>query len=145
MKRELDKLTSGTDLAVSASVFASRSSDSSRTDESRSVIFTTLLETVAVDRRESLLPLKMELEVEVNVEWLEVTVVASGMEVCGCVETVVERQACTGDMETTEKSVSICEGILQMGWWAARMNSSRSFSFRRLAISFCRLDFSSSN
>ncbi len=48
-------------------------------------------------------------------------------------------------METTEKSVSSSEGILQMGWWAARMNSSLSFSFRRLAISFCRLDFSSSS
>lgn len=83
MKRELDKLTSGTDLAVAASVFASRSSDSSRTDESRSVIFTTLLETVAVDSREPLLPLKMELEVGVNADWLEATVVASGMEDCG--------------------------------------------------------------
>lgn len=143
-------MTSGTDLAVSASVFASRSRDSSRTEESRSVNFTRLLEMLAVDRIEVLLLLvlllqKIELEVEVKVGWLEVTVDASGMVVCGCEHTVVERQAWAGDMETTEKSVSSSEGILHIGWWAARMNSSRSFSFKRLAISFCRLDFSSSS
>lgn len=143
-------MTSGTDLAVSASVFASRSRDSSRTEESRSVNFTRLLEMLVVERIEvpllllALLPQKIELEVEVKVGWLEVTVDASGMVVCGC-EHTVERQAWAGDMETTEKSVSSSEGILQIGWWAARMNSSRSFSFKRLAISFCRLDFSSSS
>lgn len=144
-------MTSGTDLAVSASVFASRSRDSSRTEESRSVNFTRLLEMLAVERIEvlllqllALLVQKIELEVEVKVGWLEATVDASGMVVCGC-EHTVERQAWAGDMETTEKSVSSSEGILQIGWWAARMNSSRSFSFKRLAISFCRLDFSSSS
>lgn len=106
---------------------------------------------LAVDRIEvpllllALLLQKIELEVEVKVGWLEVTVAASGMVVCGCEHTVVERQEWAGDMETTEKSVSSSEGILQIGWWAARMNSSRSFSFKRLAISFCRLDFSSSS
>lgn len=60
-------------------------------------------------------------------------------------DTLVERQGWEGEMETTEKSESSSEGILQMGWWAARMNSSLSFSFRRLAISFCKLDFSSSS
>lgn len=138
---ELDRSTSGTDRAVSISVFVSRSRDSSRTEASRSVILTVLLEMVAVDRIEPLLLLeKIELEVEVKVGWLEAIVV-----VCGCEDTPVERQGWAEDIETTEKSVSRSEGILQMGWWAARMNSSLSFSFRRLAISFCRLDFSSSS
>lgn len=138
---ELDRSTSGTDRAVSISVFASRSRDSSRTEASRSVIFTVLSEMVAVDRIEPLLLLeKIELEVEVKVGWLEAIVV-----VCVCEDTPVERQGWAEDMEITEKSVSRSEGILQMGWWAARMNSSLSFSFRRLAISFCRLDFSSSS
>lgn len=57
----------------------------------------------------------------------------------------MERQEWTGEMDVRLKSESSSEGILQMGWWAARMNSSLSFSFRRLAMSFCRLDFSSSS
>lgn len=118
-----------------------RSRDSSRTEESRSVIFTKLSETVAVDKEgpQLLLLEKMELEAAVKVGRLEATVV------CGWEATLVARQGWAGDKETTEKSESRSEGILQMGWWAARMNSSRSFSFRRLAISFCRLDFSSSS
>lgn len=135
----MDRSTSGTDRAVSISVFVSRSRDSSRTEESRSVILTVLLEMVAVEKME----LEVEVEVEVKVGWLEVIVDAWGMVVCGWVDTPVVRQA--GDIEMTEKSESSSEGILQMGWWAARMNSSLSFSFRRLAISFCRLDFSSSS
>lgn len=141
---ELDRSTSGTDRAVSISVFASRSRDSSRTEASRSVILTVLLEMVAVERTELLLE-KIELEGEVKVGWLVVMADASGMVVCGWEDTSVERQEWTGEMEATEKSVSSSAGILQMGWWAARMNSSLSFSFRRLAISFCRLDFSSSS
>lgn len=109
-----------------------------------------LSEMVAVGRAEPLLLLllmleKMELEVVVKVGWLEAMVDTTGMVVCGWEDTLVERQGWAGEMETTEKSESSSEGILQMGWWAARMNSSRSFSFRRLAISFCRLDFSSSS
>lgn len=109
-----------------------------------------LSETVAVVRAEPLLLLllmleKIELEVVVKVGWLEAMVDTTGMVVCGWEDTLVERQGWAGEMETTEKSESSSEGILQMGWWAARMNSSRSFSFRRLAISFCRLDFSSSS
>lgn len=148
MYRELDKSISGTDRAVSISVFVSRSRDSSRTEASRSVILTVLLEIVAVERMELLLLLlleKIELEVEVKVGWLEVIVDPSGMVVCGWEDSLVDRQGWAGEMETTEKSESSSEGILQMGWWAARMNSSLSFSFRRLAISFCRLDFSSSS
>lgn len=141
----MDRSTSGTDRAVSISVFASRSRDSSRTEESRSVILTVLSETVVVERMELLLLEKIELEVEVKVGWLEVMVDAWGMVVCGWEDASVGRQERTGEMETTGKSVSSSEGILQMGWWAARMNSSLSFSFRRLAISFCRLDFSSSS
>lgn len=101
---------------------------------------------VAVDRIELLLLEKMELDVEVKVGRLEAMVDTAGMVVvCGFEDTLVDRQAWVGDVETTEKSVSSFEGILQMGWWAARMNSSLSFSFRRLAISFWRLDFSSSS
>lgn len=117
-----------------------RSRDSSRTEESRSVIFTKLSETVAVDKVGPLMLLeKMELETAVTVDLLEATLV------CGWEDTLVARQGWAGDKDTTEKSESRSEGILQMGWWAARMNSSRSFSFRRLAISFCRPDFSSSS
>lgn len=119
-----------------------RSRDSSRTEESRSVIFTKLSETVVVDKAGPLLLLlleKMELETAVKVDLLEATLV------CGWEDTLVARQGWAGDKDTTEKSESRSEGILQMGWWAARMNSSRSFSFRRLAISFCRPDFSSSS
>lgn len=50
----------------------------------------------------------------------------------------------TGETQGSVKDESICDGILQMGRCAARMNSRRSFSFRRLAMSFCRADFSSS-
>lgn len=56
----------------------------------------------------------------------------------------MEWQEWVGEREVRGKSVPSSEGILQMGWWAARMNSSLSFSFSRLAISFCRLDFWSS-
>lgn len=95
-----------------------------------------------VDKEAPLLLLlleKMELEAAVKVGRLE------AMVVCGWEDTLVARQGWAGDKETTEKSESRSEGILQMGWWAARMNSSRSFSFRRLAMSFCRPDFSSSS
>lgn len=99
-----------------------------------------------VDRIELPLLEKIELEVEVKVGRLEAMVDTAGMVVgCGFEDTLVDRQAWVGDVETTEKSVSSSEGILQMGWWAAKMNSSLSFSFRRLAISFWRLDFSSSS
>ncbi len=74
----MDRSTSGTDRAVSISVFASRSRDSSRTEASRSVILTVLLEMVVVERTGLLLE-KMELEAEVKVGWLEVTVDTSGM------------------------------------------------------------------
>lgn len=112
-----------------------RSRDSSRTDESRSLIFTKPSETVAVDKAGPA-PLleKMELEEALKVDLLEVTVVR------GCEETLA-----AGDRHTTEKSEFRSEGILQIGWWAARMNSRRSFSLRRLAMSFCRPDFSSSS
>lgn len=50
-----------------------------------------------------------------------------------------------GETEGSVKDESIWDGILQMGECAARMNSRRSFSFRRLAMSFCRDDFSSSS
>lgn len=74
---ELDRSTSGTERAVSISVFASRSRDSSSTEDSRSAIFTVLLEVVAVERTEVLLE-KMELEVDVKVGWLEVIVHTAG-------------------------------------------------------------------
>lgn len=48
-----------------------------------------------------------------------------------------------GEMEG--KVVSISERILQMGWWAAKINSNFSFSLSRLAMSFWRTDFSSSS
>lgn len=123
----LDRSTSGTERAVSISVFSRRFRDSSRTEASRSAILTVLSETAAAEGTELVLE-KMELEAEVKVGWLEVIAEV----------TAVERQ----DMG---KSVSSSEGILQIGWWAARMNSSLSFSFSRLAISFCRVDFSSSS
>lgn len=140
----MDRSTSGTDRAVSISVLASRSRDSSRTEASKSVILTVLLEKV-VARAMGLLLEKIELEVVVKVDWLEVKVDAFGMVACGWEDTAGERWGWAGGMETMEKSVSRSEGILQMGWWAASMNSSLSFSFMRLAISFCRLDFSSSS
>lgn len=120
---ELDRSTSGTDRAVSISVLASRSRDSSRTEESRSIILTELLEKAAVERTELLLllplllplPEKIELEVEMKVGWLEVIVVALGMVFCGLEDTVVERMGWAAEMDTTEKSVSSSEGILQMG------------------------------
>lgn len=114
----MDRSTSGTDRPVSISVFASRSRDSSRTEESRSVILTALLEMVAVERMELLLLLlleKMELEVEVKVGWLEVIGVAFRMVVCGWEDTAVERKGWAEVRDTKEKSVSSSEGILQMG------------------------------
>lgn len=77
---ELDRSISGTDRAVSISVLASRSRDSSSTEASRSAIFTVLLEMVAVDRMELVLLLleKMELEVEVKVGWLGAMAGTSG-------------------------------------------------------------------
>lgn len=121
------------------SAFSSRSKDSSRMEASRSVILTVLSEVVVVvevvvERTELE---KIELEVGGMVCWLEVNV---GME-----DSVVERYGWVEEIEVRGNSVCSSDGILQMGWWAARMNSSRSFSFSRLAISFCRLDFSSSS
>lgn len=110
MYRELDRSTSGTDLAVSISVLTSRSRDSSRTEASRSVSLTVLPETVAVDRAELQLE-KMELEVEVNVAWLEV----GAMEVCDWEDTSEVKQW-TGEMEAPGKLESCSEGILQIGW-----------------------------
>lgn len=71
--RELLKSTSGTERAVSISVFASRSRDSSKTEFSSSVILAVVLETVAVESEGPLLE-KMELEVEVKVGGLETLV-----------------------------------------------------------------------
>lgn len=50
-----------------------------------------------------------------------------------------------GETQGSVKDESTWVEILQMGRCAARMNSRRSFSFRRLAMSFCRDDFSSSS
>lgn len=92
MYRELDRSTSGTERAVSNSVLDMRSRDSSRTEESRSVIFTKLFETVAVDKAGPPLLLllllleKMELETAVKVGLLEAT------EVGGWEDTVGARQ-----------------------------------------------------
>ena len=83
---------------------------------------------------------KSEWEVEVKVEeavWLAEEEV---VEVFG--DITVEQGESAGERATNMSSSS--EGILQMGRWEARMNSSLSFSFRRLAMSFCRLDLSSS-
>lgn len=72
MYRELDRSTSGTDRAVSISVLASRSRDSSRAEASRSVILTVLSDTVVVERAELLE--KRELEgVEEKIDWLGAT------------------------------------------------------------------------
>lgn len=136
--KELERSTSGTDRAVSISVLASRSKDSSRTELSRSVILTALLETVAVERAGPLME-KIELEVVVKVGWLEAILV------CAREEGLVDRQEWAEETVATGNSISSSDGILQMGWWAARINSSLSFSFKRLAMSFCRLDFSSSS
>lgn len=50
-----------------------------------------------------------------------------------------------GETQGSVKDESIWEVILQMGRCAARINSRRSFSLRRLVMSFCRTDFSSSS
>lgn len=71
----------------------------------------------------------------------EVVVVLVSVE--GSEVTVLSEAA--GETQGSEKDESMGNGILQMGRCAARMNSRRSFSFRRLAISFCRADFSSSS
>ena len=65
--RELLRSTSGTDRALSSSVFASRSRDSSRTEFSSSVILAVVLETVAVESEGPLLE-KMDMEAEVEVK-----------------------------------------------------------------------------
>lgn len=105
---------------------------------------TVLLATVVVEKAEVALE-KIELELEVKVGWLEAIAGVFEMVVCGWVDTAVEWQEMAGESEVRGKSVSSSEGILQIGWWAAKMNSSLSFSFSKLAISFCRLDFSSSS
>lgn len=123
---------SGTERAVSSSALARSSRDSSRVG-SRSEIFTVVelkLSVEAVLENSRLLE-----EVVIDVFGVEETT-----EVVTISGTEMEPM---GEEDGSGKLASA--GILQMGLCAARMNSNLSFSLSRLAMSFCRADFSSSS
>lgn len=125
MYRELDRSMSGTERAVSSSALARSSRDSS-SEGSRSEILTVEPKLSAEGVLENRELLEEVVTDALGVETTEVvTLWISGTET-----------EAMGETDGSGKLAAMSAGILQMGLCAARMNSSLSFSLRRLAMSF---------